>query len=120
MATKSTKSTTAKSTKTVNSAKPTTPKSSNSKFTTTKSVATKPVSKTTATKTAIASKTKPATKSLSLNEILNLYKKKSGYGDHAAVASLTGYSREHISNIKNGHRNINQKVADAMFAVVNK
>jgi hypothetical protein len=113
MATKSTKTakpTSVKSTKNVNSAKPTTPKSSTSKFTTTKSVSTKPTTR----------KSKPSTKSLTPAEVLNLYRKNQRIGDNTVVASLTGYSRNHISNIKAGRRTINQKVADAMFAVAGK
>jgi hypothetical protein len=38
-------------------------------------------------------------------------------GDVQRIAEMTGYSVSHIKNIANGHRNINDEVANAMYKI---
>jgi ABC-type molybdenum transport system ATPase subunit/photorepair protein PhrA len=38
-------------------------------------------------------------------------------GDVQRIAEMTGYSASHIKNIANGHRNVNEEVANAMYKI---
>lgn len=38
-------------------------------------------------------------------------------GDTTRLAETTGYSVSHVSNIINGHRSVNQEVANAMYSM---
>ena len=38
-------------------------------------------------------------------------------GDAERISEMTGYSNSHITSIMNGNRNVNDKVANAMYSI---
>jgi hypothetical protein len=79
--------------------------------------------KTTTSTTSTSAKTtskKSSTSKMSNQEVLSFYRSRSRRGDNQLISSITGYSKTHISNIKNGNRTINDSVAKAMYKVSSK
>jgi hypothetical protein len=48
---------------------------------------------------------------------LAFYNARQRKGDTTRLAEMTGYSVSHVSNIINGHRSVNQDVANAMYSM---
>ena len=38
-------------------------------------------------------------------------------GDVSRISEMTGYSSSHVTSIMNGNRNVNDKVANAMYSI---
>lgn len=38
-------------------------------------------------------------------------------GDVSRISEMTGYSTSHVTSIMNGNRNVNDKVANAMYSI---
>jgi hypothetical protein len=68
-------------------------------------------------KTSKKNKTKSLKHRMNRTDILCFYMDRVRRGDNQRIAEETGYSESHISNVKARRRNINDKIANAMYHV---
>ena len=63
------------------------------------------------------SNAKPAKRRMNNTAILMFYRARTRRGDNQRLSDKTGYSESHIVNVREGRRNINDTIANAMYYV---
>jgi hypothetical protein len=67
--------------------------------------------------TTKTSKSKTPKSKMDHKTVLSFYNTRKRDGDLFTLSKLTGYSKSHICNVSAGRRNINAKIADAMYSI---
>ncbi len=71
-------------------------------------------------KTSKSTNVKASKGKMDVKEVLSFYNTRKREGDLFRLSEITGYSKSHICNVSAGRRNINDKIAKAMFSISRK